>query len=100
VKVRLVLSTLPGAVLVPAAAPQMSAKGSFIYVVKDDATAELRPVKLGQRQGDFLVIEQGVNAGERVIVSGQLTVMPGAKVHVNQPNASDSSGNARAGGRS
>jgi len=86
--------------LVPAAAPQMSAKGSFIYVVKEDATAERRPVKLGQRQGDFLVIEQGVNAGERVIVSGQLTVMPGAKVHVNQPNASDSSGNARAGGRS
>ena len=100
VKVRLVLNTLPGAVLVPAAAPQMSAKGSFIYVVKEDATAELRPVKLGQRQGDLLVIEQGVKPGERVIVSGQLTVMPGAKVHVNQQNANDSSGTAKGGGQS
>ena len=100
VRVRLVLSTLPGAVLVPAAAPQMSAKGSFIYVVKEDATAELRPVKLGQRQGDLLVIEQGVKPGERVIVSGQLTVMPGAKVHVNQQAANDSSGTARVGGQS
>jgi multidrug efflux system membrane fusion protein len=42
---------LPNAVLVPAAAPQDSAKGSFVYVVKEDSTAELRPVKLGQRQG-------------------------------------------------
>lgn len=99
VKVRLVLNTLHAAVLVPAVAPQMSAKGSFIYVVKEDATAELRPVKLGQRQGDFMVVEQGINPGERVITSGQLTVMPGAKVHVNQQNA-DGSSAAKAGGKS
>jgi membrane fusion protein, multidrug efflux system len=101
VRVRLILNTLPGAVLVPAAAPQMSAKGSFIYVVKEDATAELRPVKVGQRQGDFLVIEQGIKAGERVIVSGQLTVMPGSKVRVIPPqNANEGSATANAGGRS
>jgi len=35
VKVRLVLSTLRGAVLVPASAPQTSAKGQFVYVVKE-----------------------------------------------------------------
>lgn len=99
VKVRLVLNTLHAAVLVPAVAPQMSAKGSFIYVVKEDATAELRPVKLGQRQGDFMVVEQGINPGERVITSGQLTVMPGAKVHVSQQNA-DGSSAANAGGKS
>jgi membrane fusion protein, multidrug efflux system len=99
VKVRLVLSTLQQAVLVPAVAPQMSAKGSFLYVVKEDATAELRPVKLGQRQGDLMVVEQGVKPGERVITSGQLTVMPGAKVHVNQQNA-DGSSTAKTGGKS
>ena len=60
VNVRLVLSTLPNAVLVPAVAPQMSAKGSFVYVVKPDSTAELRPVVTGQRQGDLVVISQGV----------------------------------------
>ncbi len=80
VKVRLVLSTLHGAVLVPAAAPQMSAKGQFVYVVKPDSTAELRLVKTGQRQGDLVVIEQGVKPGEKVVVNGQLGVTPGGKV--------------------
>jgi len=82
VNVRLVLATLPKAVLVPAAVPQDSAKGPFVYVVKEDSTAELRPVKLGQRQGDSVVIEQGLQPGERVVLNGQLGVMPGGKVRV------------------
>jgi multidrug efflux system membrane fusion protein len=39
VNIRLVLSTIHGAVLVPYSAPQMSAQGSFVYVVKQDSTA-------------------------------------------------------------
>ena len=89
VKVRLVLSTLPGAVLVPATAPQMSARGQFVYVVKPDATAELRPVKTGQRQGELVVIDRGVSSGERVVVNGQLGVTPGGKVR-EEPNATAS----------
>jgi multidrug efflux system membrane fusion protein len=83
VNVRLVLATLPGAVLVPAEVPQDSAKGSFVYVIKQDSTAELRPVKVGQRQGDLVVVEQGLKPGERVVLSGQAGVMPGAKVRVD-----------------
>jgi membrane fusion protein, multidrug efflux system len=82
VNVRLVLATLPKAVLVPAAAPQDSAKGSFVYVVKADSTAELRPVKLGQRQGEMVVVEQGLQPGEQVVLNGQLGVLPGGKVRV------------------
>ena len=82
VNVRLVLAALPKAVLVPAAAPQDSAKGPFVYVVKEDSTAEMRPVKLGQRQGELVVIEQGLQPGERVVMNGQLGVMPGGKVRV------------------
>jgi multidrug efflux system membrane fusion protein len=82
VNVRLVLATLPKAVLVPAAAPQDSAKGTFVYVVKEDSSAELRPVKLGQRQGELVVVEQGLQPGERVVMNGQLGVMPGGKVRV------------------
>jgi multidrug efflux system membrane fusion protein len=84
VKVRLLLDTLPGAVLVPAAAPQLSAKGPFVYVVKEDSTAELRPVATGQRQGDLVVVDHGVQAGERVVVAGHIGVMPGGKVHVEE----------------
>jgi len=83
VDVRLILATLPKAVLVPVTATQDSAQGPFVYVIKADSTAELRPVKLGQRQGDQIVIEQGVQAGERVVVTGQLGVMPGGKVRID-----------------
>lgn len=85
VNVRLVLSTIHQAVLIPAVAPQMSANGSFVYVVKQDSTAEQRPVSLGQRQGDLVVVEKGVQAGERVVTNGQVGVTPGGKVLIEQP---------------
>jgi membrane fusion protein, multidrug efflux system len=98
VKVRLVLSTLPGAVLVPASATQMSAKGDFVYVVKDDSTAELRPVKLGQRQGDLVVVVQGLKPGEHVVANGQLGVTPGGKVLIQPQNAQPANAQQPKGG--
>ena len=83
-RVRLILSTRRDAVLVPAEAPQLSAKGSFVYVIKKDSSAEQRPVKVGQRQGDLVVIDEGVAAGERVVVKGQVGVTPGGKVKITQ----------------
>lgn len=93
VNIRLILSTIHQAVLVPAIAPQNSAKGTFVYVVKADSTAEQRPVTLGQRQGELVVIEQGVQAGERVVTNGQLGVTPGGKVLIEAPHA-QGAGNA------
>jgi multidrug efflux system membrane fusion protein len=63
----------------------MSAKGQFVYVVKDDLTAEMRPVTVGQRQGEMVVVEKGIAPGEKVVVNGQLGVTPGGKVLVEQP---------------
>ncbi|HEX7329917.1 MAG TPA: efflux RND transporter periplasmic adaptor subunit, partial [Pyrinomonadaceae bacterium] len=85
VNIRLLLGRVQGAVLVPATAPQMSAAGSYVYVIKPDSTAEQRTVSLGQRQGDLIVVEKGVVAGEKVVVNGQLGVTPGGKVVVEQP---------------
>jgi len=87
VKVRLVLSTLRNAVLVPASAPQTSAKGQFVYVVKEDSTAEMRPVTLGQRQEDRVVVTEGLASGERIVITGQMAVMPGGKVRVAESSA-------------
>lgn len=85
VKVRLLLDVLPGAVLVPADAPQMSAKGPYVYVVTADSTAEFRPVTLGQRQDARIVIASGLKPGERVITRGSIAIMPGGKVKVEEP---------------
>lgn len=94
VNVRLLLGTVAGAVLVPATAPQMSAAGSYVYVVKPDSTAEQRTVSLGQRQGELIVVEKGVSAGEKVVVNGQLGVTPGGKVAIQQPQANPATAEA------
>jgi len=100
VNVRLVLSTTTGAVLVPVSAPQMSANGSYVYVVKADSTAEQRQVSLGQRQGDLIVVEKGVNAGEQIVTNGQLGVTPGGKVLVEKPGDTQSPAAATNGSKS
>lgn len=82
VDVKLVLTTEKGAVLIPSQAAQISQQGPFVYVVKSDETAELRPIKLGQRQGDQVVVTDGVAANERVVLSGQMLVRPGGKVRI------------------
>ena len=98
VNVRLVLDMEKGTVLVPSQATQVSQKGPFVYVVKSDDTAELRPVTLGQRQGNDVVITSGLAAGERVVLAGQLLIQPGGKVHVSTgvpPTAPAPNGDAK-----
>ncbi len=99
VKVRLILSTQRGAILIAASAPQQSAKGPFVYVIKQDSTAELRPVSIGQQQGNFVVIQNGVKPGERVVINGQLGVTPGGKVRIEESLA-DAPPQTQNGGKS
>ena len=87
VRVQLVLRVEKNAVLVPSQATQISQQGPYVWVVKGDDTAEMRPVKLGQQHGELVVVESGVRAGERVVTSGQLGIAPGAKVNVQQAAA-------------
>src|SRR4051794_18252784 len=81
VRVRFILDTIKDARLVPSQAVQISQSGPFVFVMKPDNSVELRPVKPGQHQdGDLTVVESGVQAGETVIVTGQLALAPGSKV--------------------
>lgn len=88
VDVKLVLDTAKGAVLIPNEATQISQQGPFVYVVKSDDTAELRPITLGQKQGEQVVVTQGLAANERIVLAGQMTVRPGGKVRVSTGTAS------------
>jgi multidrug efflux system membrane fusion protein len=87
VNVRLVLAIAPRAVLVPARALQSGQQGELVFVVRSDATVELRQVKTGQRHGEDVVIEKGVRPGERVVTDGQLGLTPGARVEVRVADA-------------
>ena len=82
VNVQVILATKKDAVLIPLQAQQIGQQGPFVYVVKSDQTAELRPITPGQTQGDMLVVEKGLIPGEKVVVTGQMLVMPGGKVNV------------------
>jgi multidrug efflux system membrane fusion protein len=96
VDVRLVLNTEKAAVLIPNQAAQISQKGPFVYVVKADSTAELRPIKLGQRQGEQVVVTEGVAPNEHVVLTGQMLVRPGGKVRVDTSAAPNANGKPNA----
>jgi multidrug efflux system membrane fusion protein len=80
VNIRLLVETRHDAVTVPAQVVQRGPSGTFAYVIKPDQTVEARPVKLGQVHDGMAVIDQGLSAGERVVVDGQYKVQPGTRV--------------------
>ncbi|MCX6997533.1 MAG: efflux RND transporter periplasmic adaptor subunit [Kiritimatiellaeota bacterium] len=80
VSVRLHAGTVPGAVMVPEGAVQFGKQGPYLFVVSAQNTAELRPLQLGVRVGDLVQAVSGVQAGENVVVLGQLMLFPGAPV--------------------
>jgi multidrug efflux system membrane fusion protein len=92
VHVRLILTTVHDALLVPSSAVQVGQTGTYVFVLGPGNVANQTIVKEGQRQGDNVVIESGLTAGETIILSGQLMVMPGFPVTVipaaTQPSAS------------
>jgi membrane fusion protein, multidrug efflux system len=86
VNLSITLAVKNNAVVVPSQAIQTSQKGQFIFVVKQDATAEIRPVVVGPVSAGMTVIEKGIHPGEQVVVDGQMRVVPGGKVETKQPD--------------
>jgi multidrug efflux system membrane fusion protein len=82
VTARLQTGLVAGGVTVEARAVQRGDKGSYAYVVKADDTAELRQLKVGDELDGQILVTEGLQPGERVIVDGQLRVRPGGKVQV------------------
>jgi len=74
------------AVMVPAAAVQVSQAGSFVFVVKDGKAA-VRAVKVARTVGKEVAIESGVEAGEVVVTDGFLQLNDGSRVAPRQRSA-------------
>lgn len=85
VNVALLLDTLHGATLVPQAAIQRGAPGTFVYVVNSDQTVSVRKVTLGPGDPNNVAIAQGLKPGETVVTDGADKLRDGAKVIVRQP---------------
>ncbi|MFA7279891.1 MAG: efflux RND transporter periplasmic adaptor subunit, partial [Sterolibacterium sp.] len=80
VNVRMPVETLSNATLVPTAAIQRGAAGTFVYVVKDDQTVAVIPVKVATVQGETTAIDSGIATGTKVVVDGADRLREGASV--------------------
>ncbi len=84
VNARLLLTTHKDGLTVPASVIQRGPQGTYAFVIKPDQTVELRTVKVAQIEDGRALIDEGVQAGERVVVDGQYKLQPGSKVQVSE----------------
>lgn len=82
VNVRVLVRQQQDALTVPATAVQHGPDGLFAYVVRSDATVEVRPIRTGEDGEGAVVVTDGLAAGERVVTSNQYRLQPGARVRL------------------
>jgi multidrug efflux system membrane fusion protein len=87
VNARLLLDVRRGVTVVPAPAIQRGPQGSYVYVVKADQTATVRPVTVDEIQGGEATIKSGLSPGELVVVDGAGRLREGARVEVKTQSA-------------
>jgi multidrug efflux system membrane fusion protein len=100
VNVQLLVDTLRDTDIVPSAAIQHGAPGTFVYVVNPDQTAAVKKVQLGPGDGQRVAVLDGLQPGEKVVVDGSDRLREGAKVTVapagNRQAAEDQSAASQA----
>lgn len=83
-------------VIVPSQAVQTGQQGQYVYVVKEDMTADLRVVAAGRTYQTWTIIDKGMAAGETVVTDGQLRLVPGVKVEIkNAPSSEGASAKSK-----
>jgi multidrug efflux system membrane fusion protein len=84
VNAKLLLDVKKDAIIVPSAAIQKNPQGAFAFVLKEDKTVAMRPVKPGITQGGETSIIEGLQVGEQVVVEGAERLRDGSKVEVKE----------------
>jgi multidrug efflux system membrane fusion protein len=97
VNVVLLLDTLHGATLIPQAAVQRGAPGTYVYVLNADQSVSVRKATLGPGDANNVTITAGLKPGDTVVVDGADRLKDGAKVLVRQPGAARPGAGAASG---
>jgi multidrug efflux system membrane fusion protein len=84
VNARLLLTTRKAGLVVPASVVQRGPEGSYAFVIKDDQTVTVQPVKVAQIENGEALIDEGLRPGQDVVVDGQYRLQPGSKVQKAQ----------------
>lgn len=85
VNVRLQLGSLDGVLTVPAAAVLRNADGQFVYLVGEDRSVSVRPVRTLATDGDVVGVQGDLRPGDQVVTDGVDRLREGAKVEIIQP---------------
>ena len=88
VNARLILSTRKDATVIPSSVVQRGPQGTYAYLIRQDKTVEMRPIKVAQTEGDLALVDEGLKPGEQVVVDGQYKLQPGAHVELTTPQPS------------
>ena len=94
VNVRLLTQTRHQVLTIPAAALERGPDGTFTYVIRPDSTVGVAPLTVGGQEGDVVVVEKGLDAGQQVVTSNQYRLQPGTLVHINGPAAAQTRASA------
>jgi multidrug efflux system membrane fusion protein len=86
VMVRLLVDTVESATVAPAGGIHRGAQGAYAYVLKEDGTVALRLVKTGLVTGERVVVTEGLEPGETLVVQGADRLRDGAAVRVIGPS--------------
>jgi membrane fusion protein, multidrug efflux system len=85
VNAHLLLETRKNAITAPASAMQRGPEGTFAYVVDANNTAQMRPLQVALTQGSTVVVQSGLQAGDRVVTDGQEKLQAGSRVAPQAP---------------
>jgi multidrug efflux system membrane fusion protein len=85
VNVRVQTSLQRQVLTIPASALERGPDGMFTYLIQPDSTVAVADITVGEQNGDTVVIEKGLTAGQQVVASNQYRLQPGSRVHVNGP---------------
>jgi membrane fusion protein, multidrug efflux system len=80
VEVRLKLTVTQNGVVIPQKVVNDGPEGSYAWVVNKDQTAAIRPIKVARRDGNMVLVSEGLKSGETVVADGQLMLRPGAHI--------------------
>jgi multidrug efflux system membrane fusion protein len=87
VNIHLLLETRKNATVIPSAAVQQGPQGSYVYVMKQDNSVEVRNVSSSLTEGNLTQIASGVEPNEVVVTDGQDKLQAGSKVLPHFQNA-------------
>jgi multidrug efflux system membrane fusion protein len=89
VRIKAQVNNMTDVVTIPPVALQRGPEGLYTWVIKPDNTADQRKLDATPLGTDTVIVNKGVEPGERVVVNGQYRLQPGARVQAKSGSSDE-----------